>query len=168
MEKIYCPWRQIYSKLTHERHAYTKATCIFCAILQHPEDDAQNFVVKRLTHCAVLMNLYPYSAGHLLVLPYKHAQHLADFNASQQADILHALTLGTQWLQATSQPDGFNIGLNLGKAAGAGIPEHLHWHLLPRWQGDTNFMPLLADTKQVSFDLRTLYEELVVAAHQTL
>lgn len=159
MEKMYCPWRQVYSALTHDRPAYTTATCIFCAIIQHPEDDSRNFVIKRLNNCAVMLNLYPYNAGHMMIVPYRHTDTVLELTPAEQTETMAALSEAIGWLTTVSKPDGFNIGLNLGKAAGAGIPEHVHWHVLPRWQGDTNFMPLLANTKQISFDLKELYQK---------
>ena len=106
------------------------------------------------------MNFYPYNAGHLMVLPLGHVGTLADLGADARAELMELTSLGVEVLQKELAPTGFNTGMNLGKAAGAGIPSHLHMHIVPRFAGDTNFMPIIAQTKPISFDLPTLYARL--------
>lgn len=160
MEQLYCPWRQAYSTLSHHREKYTHETCVFCAILNHPEDDEHNLVIKRGENWVVIMNLFPYNAGHLLAIPTTHVAQLDELSPDQLSELMFVVKDSISWLNQVCGPDGFNMGINLGEAAGAGIPEHLHWHILPRWKNDTNFMPLLANTKQISFDIQQLCSKL--------
>ena len=104
-----------------------------------------------------MLNLYPYNAGHLLILPFEHTATLEALPKATRTEIMELTSLCTKILESELKCDGINVGINLGRAAGAGIPSHLHLHVLPRWNGDTNFLPTLADTKQVSFDLKKIY-----------
>jgi ATP adenylyltransferase len=162
MNKLYAPWRGEYTTdTTRGKHDDTTAEeCVFCAKFAQ-NDDQKNYIIARFTHHAVLLNLYPYSAGHLLIIPFEHTKHMHDLSAESRAESMELITHSIAILKDTLKADGINVGLNLGKAAGAGIPSHLHWHILPRWNGDTNFLPLLADTKAVSYDLNTIYKKLV-------
>lgn len=107
-----------------------------------------------------MLNKYPYNAGHLLILPIKHVASLAELTKEARSELIELQSQSVEILQKTLNNDGANIGINLGKAAGAGIPSHLHIHILPRWQGDTNFMPTIAQTKVISFDLGQYYKKL--------
>lgn len=158
MEKLYAPWRQNYVQDVNKKRK--KAGCVFCDHIKSTDDDEKNFVIKRYQHSIVMLNLYPYNAGHILVLPKKHCKELSELSVTEQAALMHTLTTSIALLKKTLKPDGFNVGISLGKAAGAGIPGHLHIHILPRWEGDTNFLPLLAETKQISVDLVKLYQQL--------
>jgi len=161
MEQLYCPWRETYSSSVSgtKRENVSADECAFCTKCKQ-SDDTKNFIVKRFPHCAVLLNLYPYNAGHLLVIPYRHAACLSELSEDERNELMAVLTLTIDIAKQTLEAQGINIGLNLGRAAGAGIPSHLHFHVLPRWVGDTNFMPLLAQTKTVSFDLHNMHEKL--------
>jgi ATP adenylyltransferase len=117
--------------------------CIFCAI---PEKEPERVLVRdELAY--VVLNKFPYNPGHLLVVPLRHVGDLEDTTSQENADLQALLQRSIRALRRTAAPDGFNIGLNLGRTAGAGIPEHLHWHIVPRWSGDTNFMPVVGDTR---------------------
>ena len=107
-----------------------------------------------------MLNKYPYNAGHLLILPIRHVALLSDLEKNERAELMELVNMSVNIVSATLGNHGLNIGINLGKAAGAGIPSHLHTHILPRWDGDTNFMPAIAKTKVISFDLSDIYEKL--------
>lgn len=158
MKDLYAPWRQSYScsdDSTKDEDA-TGAQCVFCKQLQD-NDDAKNFILKRYSHCFVVLNKYPYNAGHLMVLPLEHQKNLAAISSQARNEIMETINVCCTVLEKELKAQGVNIGLNLGKASGAGIPSHFHWHVLPRWHGDTNFLPALADIKVISFDLQETF-----------
>lgn len=130
---------------------------------EEPEHDAENLVVARRTHCFVIMNRYPYNAGHLMVVPNREVAELAALTAEERFDLMNTLCEAEAVLKRVFKPDGMNIGMNLGREAGAGVPNHLHIHLVPRWNGDTNFMPVLADVKVVSESLAETQQRLKLA-----
>ena len=133
---------------------------MFCLIAEHPEDDETNFVLHRAQHAFVVLNLYPYISGHLMVVPYLHTGEF-DSVAKEITDELMDLAKRAQTaLREVYSPAGFNLGMNLGAAAGAGIADHLHIHLLPRWSGDTNFMTTVGESRVLPEDLPTTYSKL--------
>jgi ATP adenylyltransferase len=135
-------------------------TCIFCDAVTDPAHDEKNFVLHRGLHTFVILNLYPYISGHLMIAPYAHVGEL-DAMPKEATDELMDLAKRCQTtLRAVYRPDGFNLGMNLGRAAGAGIADHIHMHLMPRWSGDTNFMTSVAETRVLSEDLPTTYDKL--------
>lgn len=160
MEKIYAPWRSAYIKGNTYRCCDAKKTaCVFCDQLAKNKDE-KFFILKRFKHCFIMLNLYPYNSGHLMVLPAEHKGTLEALTPEERADIMEATNICVNVLTKELKPEGFNIGINLGKAGGGGIPSHLHVHVLPRWEGDTNYLPLLANTKQISVDLVGIYKKL--------
>jgi ATP adenylyltransferase len=161
MKYLYAPWRSPYSSGVHKtkHEKATEKDCVFC--LQFKEkNDAEHFILKRTKYNAIMLNKFPYNAGHLLIMPLGHHASLDKLSKPARTELMELVAKTTQLLEKELTADGINIGLNLGKAAGAGIPSHLHFHVLPRWHGDTNFLPTLTDTKQISFDLRNIYEQL--------
>jgi ATP adenylyltransferase len=120
--------------------------CVFCAILQ-PGEDGEERILARSDLAFVTQAKYPYNPGHLLILPTRHVADVEDLTDAENAEIAGLLQRSVRVLRKVSDPPGFNIGLNLGRVAGAGIPEHLHWHVVPRWGGDTNFMPVIGETR---------------------
>jgi ATP adenylyltransferase len=120
--------------------------CVFCAIVAD-EGSGEDRILARSDLAFVTLAKYPYNPGHLLVLPVRHAGELEDLTAGENADIAALMQRSIRAIRAESAPDGFNVGVNLGRVAGAGIPEHLHWHVVPRWSGDTNFMPVVGQTR---------------------
>ena len=133
---------------------------MFCTIASDPEHDEENFVLQRGQHCFVVLNIYPYISGHLMVVPYLHTSEF-DSTAKEITDEMMDLTKRAQTaLREAYKPAGFNLGMNLGAAAGAGIADHLHIHLLPRWGGDTNFMTTVAETRVLPEELTTTYSKL--------
>jgi ATP adenylyltransferase len=120
--------------------------CVFCALLEEGDPDGERILRRDQVAFAALAK-YPYAPGHILVLPTRHAADVEDLTADEQLAISSLVQRAVRVLREVSEPHGFNIGLNLGRVAGAGIPEHLHWHVVPRWSGDTNFMPVIGDTR---------------------
>ncbi len=124
------------------------------------EDDRKVLIVQRCELSYIVLNKFPYNAGHLLVVPYREVGELAALTAEEKADFLESIIKGQQILERAIHPDGFNVGFNLGRAAGAGIPKHLHCHIVPRWNGDTNFMPVLGETKVLPESLDAMWQRL--------
>jgi len=147
MNRLWAPWRAGYIA-----QAVRPSGCFLCAAVP-PGDDRERLMVLRTEHSIVMLNRYPYNNGHLLVCPRLHKAELTDLTAAESADLQRLLTKLTVVLRKCMNADGFNIGLNLGKAAGAGVPGHLHWHIVPRWNGDNNFMPVTGDVKVLSQSL---------------
>ena len=135
--------------------------CVFCQKLaEDPEHDRENYVLLRARYTFAVLNLYPYNNGHLLVLPYEHASRLEELVTEAQAEIMHMVSYFTKLMRQAVHPDGFNVGINIGKAAGAGIDDHIHVHIVPRWQGDTNFMPVIAEMRVIPEWLDDTYAKL--------
>jgi len=153
MEHLWAPWRIRY--ILGEK----ETGCFLCRKSQEA-DDAKNHVLIRDRACFALFNTYPYNAGHLMVAPYKHRGDLDDLSEQELAELMMLTRRCKQLLASAIKPDGFNIGLNLGRMAGAGVLDHLHIHIVPRWEGDTNFMPVLAGTHVVPQALDELYQTL--------
>lgn len=150
MDKLFSPWR---SKYIESFGHPPKDGCVLCDAYKSDDDDA-NLIVVRGKSCFVIMNLFPYNSGHLMVVPYRHTPALTDLTDEESLEIMTLLKRMSAALKAISKPDGFNIGSNIGRTAGAGIDQHIHFHIVPRWNGDTNFMAVLADTKVISEDMR--------------
>lgn len=142
MEVLHAPWRIQYIQAPKPPPS---ADSLFTRIAQSGEDEA-NFVLTRDRTCFAMLNRYPYTGGHLMVIPYKQAARLDDLTGEEMAGLWELTRRCMNALTAVMRPDGFNVGMNLGRVAGAGIAEHLHVHVVPRWLGDTNFMPVLAGT----------------------
>ncbi len=155
MESLHAPWRIEYILA---RKPELKEG-LFARIAQSP-DDVANLVVARDRSCFALLNRYPYNGGHLMVVPYKEVADLNGLTDEELADLWKLVRRCTNALTAVMRPDGFNMGINLGKVAGAGIAEHLHIHIVPRWTGDTNFMPVIAGTGVVPDALENIAAKL--------
>jgi ATP adenylyltransferase len=158
MDKLWAPWRLSYVS-TPKPPGSPADECFVCKALAST-DDRTHRVVRRTSLSAVILNAFPYNNGHLLVVPHTHVARLDQLSADQSADLQRTICDMIARLEAIMAPHGFNVGLNLGAAAGAGVPGHLHWHVVPRWNGDTNFMPVVGDTKVISQSLDALYEML--------
>jgi len=161
MNNLYAPWRSEYTTSTArtKNEDTTQEECVFCTILQE-DNDEQHFLLRRFEHSFVILNQYPYNAGHILILPNEHQANLEDLSSQARCELMELSNASITALKKIMKPEAFNIGLNLGKAAGGSIPEHLHMHVLPRWGGDTNFLPALAQTKAISCDLVKVYQDL--------
>ncbi len=159
MDILWSPWRYAYIK-SNETDSTDKGGCVFCGILNNSASDEEKFILHRAEFNFVILNIYPYISGHLMVVPDAHLADL-DCAAKESTDELMDLTKHCQTvLREVYQPHGFNVGMNLGKAAGAGVAEHYHQHILPRWIGDANFMTVIGKTRTIPEDLRTTYEKL--------
>jgi ATP adenylyltransferase len=159
LDRLWSPWRYEYIASGEAADSSVNG-CVFCRLRDDPEHDEANFVLHRAKHNFVVLNLYPYISGHLLVVPYQHVGEL-DAAAKETTDELMDLTKRCQTaLREAYQPAGFNVGMNLGKSAGAGIVDHIHLHILPRWTGDTNFMSTIGNTRVIPEDLATTYQKL--------
>lgn len=160
-EQLWAPWRLSYIETAKEAGS-EGGDCFLCRYRDEPSRDEENFVVTRGVTSFVVLNRFPYNNGHLLVAPLAHKGNLNELDDAELLGCQHQLRTLAGVYGRILRPDGFNIGLNLGRAAGAGLPGHLHWHLVPRWSGDTNFMTLLDDVRVISESLRALYARLRV------
>lgn len=160
--QIWAPWRLAYIASPKEEIPQDAAEqtpkCFLCRYVSQPDSDAENFVMFRGAHSVSVLNRYPYNNGHLLVAPLAHKAKLEELDDSELLECMQSLRRLTRIITQTMKCDGFNIGLNQGQVAGAGLPGHLHWHLVPRWWGDTNFMPVLADINVIPQSLTALHE----------
>src|SRR3990167_4835219 len=155
MDKLWAPWRVKYvTKLIGK----TKG-CTFCRILREKKDK-RNYVFVRTRHSFAVLNIYPYNNGHALIVPNLHVKDLAGMTNLELQDLMGLLVYSQKLLDKALKPAGYNIGINLGRVSGAGIPGHLHIHVVPRWRGDVNFMPVTGYTKVISMSLKILFEKL--------
>lgn len=159
MERLWSPWRHEYiSKTSTEQPR--EPSCFFCTAQQAPHDDVNNLVLYRGTHNFVILNRYPYISGHLMVAPYAHTGELYSVPKEATDEMMDLTKRCQSALSAAYHSEGFNIGMNLGCVAGAGVADHIHMHVLPRWGGDTNFMSTVAETRVLSEDLSMTYQKL--------
>jgi ATP adenylyltransferase len=156
MERLWAPWRLEYVSTADDQEG-----CVFCRAAGG--DDAEHLVVRRGELAFVLLNRFPYASGHLLVAPYRHGSSFDDLDDATAVEIHRLGAAGLAALRTVYRPEGFNLGWNVGRIAGAGIPEHGHLHVVPRWGGDTSFMPVLADVKVLPEHLVATRERLVAA-----
>jgi ATP adenylyltransferase len=163
LEQLWAPWRLAY--VANPKPPSGDEPCFLCQGLE-AQDDRRNLIALRTPHSVVVLNRFPYNNGHLLVAPRAHKGRLDELDADEVLDTQHTLSHMLGMLDGLIHPDGYNIGLNLGRAAGAGLPGHLHWHIVPRWNGDTNFMPVLADVKVIVQSLEALYDLLTERIRQ--
>ena len=157
MERIWAPWRQSY--VSNDK---SDKSCIFCPDLAG-KDDRERLILARTENSLLMLNRYPYTGGHLMVAPLRHVAELDDLSDAELLDLMHLLSRGRNLLKREVSPDGFNVGINLGKAAGAGVEEHLHIHVVPRWNGDSNFMTVVGDVRVIPDGLTEAYERFSAA-----
>jgi ATP adenylyltransferase len=158
MDLLWAPWRLSY--VLSAKAPGADDPCFICQGLAE-QDDRRNLIVMRTLGSVAVLNRFPYNNGHLLIAPRAHKGRLDELDPGEILETMETLRRMVQTLDGLMHPDGYNIGLNLGRAAGAGLPGHLHWHVVPRWDGDTNFMPVVSDTKVIVQALETLYDLLV-------
>lgn len=156
MQQMWTPWRMAY--IRREK----RPGCIFCEMLE-AEDDRTQLILHRGEFSFLVLNKYPYNNGHLMSVPYRHVDTLEALGAAESAEVLALAALGVRALRRSANPHGFNLGINIGKVAGAGVLDHLHLHVVPRWEGDSNFMPVLADVRLIPQGLAETYDELKAA-----
>ncbi|MFQ5718925.1 MAG: HIT domain-containing protein [Acidobacteriota bacterium] len=154
MDRIFTPWRLQYLRAIHDGSG-----CVFCTALAAP-DDARVYILDRGPDVFVILNIFPYSNGHVMVVPRRHVARLTDASPEARRNMIETAARCETILQRAYEPDGFNVGLNLGRAAGAGIAEHLHLHVVPRWDGDTNFSTVIGDTRFIPETPQQTYDRL--------
>ncbi|WP_435010126.1 HIT family protein [Tundrisphaera lichenicola] len=163
MERLWAPWRAQYIKDASGRGPSADDGCFLCRGLAADQTlDRANLLAWRGPHSAVFLNRYPYNNGHLLVAPLVHKGALGELSGPELAEPIETVRRLIGILDRMLRPEGYNVGLNLGKSAGAGLPGHLHWHVVPRWDGDTNFMPVLGQTKVIVESLDEFYDRLAL------
>lgn len=153
MNKVWAPWRKEY--IVNKK---TKG-CIFCS-KPRSRQDKKNFIIKRTNFSFSILNIFPYNNGHVMIAPFKHTKDLRDLSNREMLDLISLLKDTCTLLDKVLEPKAYNIGINIGKLSGAGFSEHLHIHIVPRWEGDTNFMPVIFDTKVIPESLSSLYQRL--------
>lgn len=161
MKRLWAPWRMKFVQ-SHD----PKTSCVFCSVLEQAED-ARNLIVLRGQRAFVILNRYPYTSGHFLVVANFHRSSLEDLDASTRAEMMELATRGMQVLRKVYQPEAFNFGANIGEAAGAGIAEHVHLHVVPRWRGDTSFMSCISDTRVLPENLDETYRRICAAWNES-
>lgn len=154
MDIIWAPWRMKYIMGEKEKN------CLFCRVAKEKKD-RKNYLLFRGKKCFIILNTFPYNNGHLMVTPYRHLANLGDLNREELSELMGLVSKSVGWLKKALAPEGFNIGMNLGKIAGAGIEDHLHIHVVPRWSGDSNFMPTIAQVKVIPELLNNTYRKLL-------
>lgn len=157
MDRLHAYWRMEYMEAPKESEEHKRS--LFEHILEHG-DDEEVYILHRDKHSYIMLNKYPYNAGHLMVVPYRGVANLADLTEEERSNLMMMVVKAQEVLEKGLKAEGFNIGFNIGKAAGAGIPKHLHCHVVPRWLGDTNFMPVLGETKVLPESLASMYKRL--------
>jgi ATP adenylyltransferase len=162
LQQLWAGWRHDYIQeaTARERSDGAEEECVFCALAESGAPSEQNLVVWRGEWSFVVLNAYPYASGHVLVLPLRHASTLSELTLDESAELWQATRLSIAAVESAYDPDGLNMGANLGRAAGAGIPAHVHLHVLPRWSGDTNFMTSVAQTRVMPETLMSVWKRL--------
>ncbi len=156
MDVLWSPWR--YNYITGSGAA--SGECVFCRILNSSASDEEKYILKRAEFNFVILNIYPYAAGHLLVVPYEHVGDLGSVDKRTSDEMMDIIKTAQEALGAAYHPEGYNIGMNLGRSAGAGVADHLHMHILPRWTGDVNFMTAVGETRTIPEDLSATFAKL--------
>ncbi|HON44784.1 MAG TPA: HIT domain-containing protein [Planctomycetota bacterium] len=160
INQLWAPWRMELIKKPK------KSPCFFCDFIPHPDNDKENLILERNKYTFVIMNKYPYSNGHLMIVPYKHSGNMEEHAIETYEELMASTVKWQTILKNVVNAQGFNIGINIGAVAGAGVAEHIHIHIVPRWLGDTNFMPVLGDVKIINQSLEELYEKLYAKVSQ--
>lgn len=157
MQRLHAYWRMPYIEAPQSEDSEKKNPFLR---IPEAEDDKTVHLIHRGTHCYIVMNKFPYNSGHLLVVPYREVPQLTDLSEDERNDLMAEIVHAQSILGQALKPDGFNVGFNLGDAAGAGIPQHLHCHIVPRWNGDTNFMPVIGDTRVLPEAMEAMWTRL--------
>ncbi|MDY0084268.1 MAG: HIT domain-containing protein [Ignavibacteriaceae bacterium] len=166
MEKLWSPWRSKYIESFSSDQDSSR--CIFCQIALSDTNKSDNLIVHKDKYTFTLLNLYPYNNGHLMVVPYRHTSDFLSLSVEEYSGLMKNLQLAQQALLKVMNPHGFNIGANIGRVAGAGIEDHIHFHIVPRWSGDSNFMPVIGEVKVISQDLQETKVKLIRAYSELL
>ena len=161
MKNLWSPWRSKYIESFKDEQS--DGECIFCQAVEKEISDFNNLVVHKAKNIFVMLNLYPYNNGHMMIVPKRHIGKLQDITSEESKELMEQIILAENVLNEVYKPQGFNVGANLGRAGGAGIKDHIHFHIVPRWNGDTNFMPVIGEVKVISQDLAELKRKLIDA-----
>jgi len=159
VDRLYTPWRYDYIKGASGEKSGHGDSCVFCS-LPARGDDEQAFILHRAAFNFVILNIYPYSSGHLMIVPFEHTADFSNLSQPTADEMFGLARRAHAVLEEVYRPHGFNLGINLGQSAGAGVADHLHMHVLPRWTGDANFMTTVAETRVLPEDLKTTYAKL--------
>jgi ATP adenylyltransferase len=151
MKNLWSPWRSNYIESFKDKQS--GGNCIFCEAVEKDIADMSNLLIRKADLTLVIMNLYPYNNGHLMIVPKRHIGSIEQITQEESHELMDEIILAEKVLQKVYSPQGFNIGANLGRAGGAGIEDHIHFHIVPRWNGDTNFMPAIGEVKVISQEL---------------
>ena len=162
MDQLWAPWRDKYISAVMK----PMRGCVFCRIGKE-RADKKNLIFVRAKYCFAVLNLFPYNNGHILLMPYRHVNDLQKLHKAESDELFELLIHTKKLLTKVLRPQGFNVGINLGRIAGAGFPGHLHVHVVPRWKGDMNFMPVVGSTKVISQSLHNLHQSLVTTQKRT-
>jgi len=165
MKNLWSPWRSKYIESFKEEQS--NGICIFCDAVDKDITDISNLVVHKSKNTFVILNLYPYNNGHLMIVPKRHIHKIESLTEEEAHELMDEIMIAEKVLKKIYSPQGFNVGANLGRAGGAGIEEHIHFHIVPRWNGDTNFMPAIGEVKVISQDLAETKRKLL-AGYQEL
>lgn len=163
MQHLWSPWRARHIESFSDRQETDDDGRSLFERLEAAGDDEASLILYRGEHAFVIMNLYPYNNGHVMIVPFRREADFDGLTGEEKLEIAELMGRCTRWLRRALKPEGFNIGMNLGSAAGAGVPDHLHVHVVPRWNGDTNFMPVVAEAKVIPEDIRTTYRKILAA-----
>lgn len=159
MDILWSPWRYDYIRSSSEREADSSG-CVFCDILKSPASDEEKFIVHRAGFNFVILNVFPYITGHLMVVPYEHLSRISEASKESTDELMDLTKRAQEILGDVYLPDGFNVGMNMGRSAGAGVDSHFHMHVMPRWAGDSNFMTTVAETRTLPESLETTFGKL--------
>jgi len=158
IENLWAPWRMEYILSFKDGK---QPSCIFCERFPQ-KNDKKNLILYRDKYSFIIINRFPYNSGHLMVVPYRHTGNFQEITAEENLELMKILQLSQKVLSEVMKPQGYNIGMNLNRVGGAGIDDHIHWHIVPRWNGDTNFMPVIGETKVISEALDKTYDKLKI------
>ncbi len=159
MENLWSPWRSHYIE-SFDKPNHNPDECFLCSGSSAIGEDEERLIVARRDLCFVVMNRFPYNSGHILIAPHRHIGELPVLSLEERTEIMETVNISCEVLTELYRPHGINIGANIGRAAGAGVPGHIHFHLVPRWNGDTNFMPLIAEVKVISESMEQAFHQL--------
>lgn len=160
MDFLWSPWRTSYIEQFKDEKKEKKDDCFFCRVLANPEDEQSNLLITTKQFCIVMLNKFPYTSGHLLIAPKRHIADFKDLTDSELMDIFQTIRKSIEILGKVFSPSGYNIGVNIGNVAGAGLPGHIHFHVVPRWTGDKNFMYVTGETNVISFSNEDILQKI--------
>jgi len=158
VDVLWSPWRYDYIKDSEKKAG--SSDCVFCSILENSASDEENFILHRAEFNFVILNIFPYTSGHLMIVPFAHTSEISAADKQTTDEMMDLIKRAEKALRKSYSPDGINIGMNLGRAAGAGVANHFHMHVLPRWFGDANFMTSIGETRTIPESLQTTYQKL--------